>query len=302
MRTNKILMLGFLALGLAGCAMGGLESASGTAREEGDAVRVSTTIARLDSRLAYEEGTGNTTFTSGDKIQVENTLRATENKALYTLNGSCWETDDPFVWSGLTNNLFKAWYPATDGTSFDTFTLPADQGTEELLAAADWMTASTGELARPADNTLSLDFQHQLAKVTVKIHWAAEYEGTPKSVEDAKIYTRATAISRNSAEGVVGINGASLTAIDPLEANESYTAIVAPVEYEADDTFMTLTVNGRQLTVIANTGTLTGGLQPGKHYGFDLKVGRDKITVEHVSMGDFDSPFGSGWGTETDLQ
>lgn len=110
MKTNKIFMLGILALGLAGCAMEGRERAAMKVRQEGDAVRVSTTITSVDSRLAYEEGTGNTTFTAGDQIRVKNTLGASGNEALYTLNGSSWETTDSFVWNDSTDNQFEAWY------------------------------------------------------------------------------------------------------------------------------------------------------------------------------------------------
>jgi len=42
-------------------------------------------------------------------------------------------------------------------------------------------------------------------------------------------------------------------------------------------------------------------LKAGTHYTFDLKVGKDKVSVEQVSMGDFDSPFGDGWNNEEDL-
>jgi len=40
----------------------------------------------------------------------------------------------------------------------------------------------------------------------------------------------------------------------------------------------------------------------GTHYTFDLKVGKDKVSVEQVSMNDFDNPFGEGWNNENDLK
>jgi hypothetical protein len=67
--------------------------------------------------------------------------------------------------------------------------------------------------------------------------------------------------------------------------------------------FALVTINGEKLEVeipdeYANPN---GSFVAGKHYTFDLKVGKDKVSVEQVSMGDFDSPFGDGWNNEEDL-
>ena len=61
---------------------------------------------------------------------------------------------------------------------------------------------------------------------------------------------------------------------------------------------MNISVNGEELQVKMPEAKT---FDEGTHYTFDLKVGKDKVSVEQVSMGDFDSPFGDGWNNEEDL-
>ncbi|MBP3643290.1 MAG: hypothetical protein J6J22_01430, partial [Alistipes sp.] len=43
-------------------------------------------------------------------------------------------------------------------------------------------------------------------------------------------------------------------------------------------------------------------LSSGIHYTISVKVGKDKVTIEQISMGDFDSPFGDGWNDEEEIK
>ena len=65
---------------------------------------------------------------------------------------------------------------------------------------------------------------------------------------------------------------------------------------------MTLEVNGEELQVKMPEAKT---LEEGTHYTFDLKVGKDAVTIERVSVNGNDPsiPFGDGWrsDTETDL-
>ena len=255
--------------------------------DDPNAVRINATIGAVESRLAY--GTdGATNFTNGDAIKVVNTKRDIGNKdaATYTLTEGTWTTTDAFIWnSGAeANNQFNAWYPAT--ASYETFTIPAEQNTEALLAAADWMTATTEAMTKPDDCTLNLTFAHKLAKVTVNISsYGTEYGTTTPTLSEVKIYTSGG------------------TAITPLAGTGSYTAIVTPgVAYTS--TFMTLKANDVELTV-KPTATLTaeGGLTAGTHYTFTLKVGKDKAIIESVTVGEWETPtndFTDGTAEEID--
>ena len=191
------------------------------------------------------------------------------------------------MWNGASKNEFEAWYPVTDGTSFDTFTLPTEQNTSPLLGAADWMIASSGEIDKPEDQTLELYFLHRLSKVTVTIaEWNDEFGGAAQEVSTPKIYSKGTALTATYDDSGVTITATDgETGITPLVSGTSYTAIVAPAKYANTDKFMTFTVNGQEMTVLATPSRLNEeGLQAGLHYLFNLKVGKDAVTLYSVKV------------------
>lgn len=283
MKTFKYIALAALTCSLAACEQ---EDFTPSVQGDADAVKITATIGKLQTRVSYDER--NTTFDENDQIKVVNKLRTSKNVATYTLTDEGWNTADAFVWSSTSLNQFEAWYPVTDGTSFDTFTLPTEQNTSALLGAADWMTASSGEIDKPENQTLNLDFQHQLSKVTVTIaDWNDEFGGTAQEVSTPKIYSKGTDIEvvyATDGPNVTTSDGA-LTAITPSAVGHTYTAIVAPAKYATTDKFMTFTVNGQEMTVLATPSSLNEeGLQAGLHYLFDLKVGKDAVTLYSVKV------------------
>ncbi len=278
--TNQYIALAVLALTFAACT----QDEDFIPQGDGDAIKISASIGALQTRVSYD-AKGYTTFDKGDQIKIVNKLRTSKNIATYTLTDEGWNTADAFVWSSTSLNQFEAWYPVTDGTSFDTFTLPTEQNTSALLGAADWMTIGTKEIEKPSDKTLKLHFLHMLTKVTVNVtSWGSEYDGTDKTIEDVKIYSLATDIVQDR-EGLIGqIKTASLTPIAPLADGNSYTAIVCPGLYSSDQKFMTFTVNGTDnLTVLAKVSSPIE-IEAAKHYTFNLTVGKDAAIISSVEV------------------
>ena len=236
--------------------------------------------------VSYDER--ETIFGVGSQIRVENKLRTSKNSATYTLTEEGWKTTDAFVWNGASKNEFEAWYPFN--ASYTEFTIPTDQSSDQLLGAADWMTASSGEIDKPENHTLNLYFGHHLAKVTVNItEWNSEFDGSEKIIDDLKIYSKGTALTATYSD-----SGATITATDgetgitPLVSGASYTAIVAPAKYANTDKFLTFTVDGQEMTVLATPSRLNEeGLQAGLHYLFDLKVGKDCVAIQSVEVTDW---------------
>ena len=280
MKAFRYIALAALTISLAACT----QDEDFIPRGDGDAVKISASIGALQTRVSYD-AKGYTTFDKGDQIRVKNTLCTSKNIATYTLTDEGWNTADAFVWNSTSLNQFEAWYPVTDGTSFDTFTLPTEQNTSALLGAADWMTIGTKEIEKPSDKTLKLHFLHMLTKVTVNVtSWGSEYDGTDKTIEDVKIYSLATDIVQDH-EGLIGqIKTASLTPIAPLADGNSYTAIVCPGLYSSDQKFMTFTVNGTDnLTVLAKVSSPIE-IEAAKHYTFNLTVGKETATISSVEV------------------
>ena len=280
MKAFRYIALAALTISFAACT----QDEDFIPQGDGDAVKIFASIGALHTRVSYD-AKGYTTFDKGDQIRVKNTLRTSKNIATYTLTDEGWNTADAFVWSSTSLNQFEAWYPVTDGTSFDTFTLPTEQNSSALLGAADWMTIGTKEIEKPSDKTLKLHFMHMLTKVTVNItSWGSEYDGTDKTIEDVKIYSLATDIVQDH-EGLIGqIKTASLTPIAPLADGNSYTAIVCPGLYSSDQKFMTFTVNGTDnLTVLAKVSSPIE-IEAAKHYTFNLTVGKETATISSIEV------------------
>ena len=281
MKTLIYIALAALTCSLAACEQ---EDFTPSVQGDADAVKITATIGKLQTRVSYDER--NTTFDENDQIKVVNKLRTSKNVATYTLTDEEWNTADPFVWNGASKNEFEAWYPLT--ASYTTFTIPTDQSSEQLLGAADWMTASSGKIDKPENHTLNLNFHHQLSKVTVNIaKWNSEFDSSEKVIENLKIYSKGTDIEvvyATDGPNVTTSDGA-LTAITPSAVGHTYTAIVAPAKYATTDKFMTFTVNGQEMTVLATSSRLTNeGLQAGLHYLFDLKVGKDAVTLYSIKV------------------
>ena len=270
---NKYIALAAMALTFAACT----QEDDFTPQTDGDAVKINATIGRLQTRVAYEVD-GATNFINGDEILVQNILRETKNVATYTFDGTTWTTTDALVWNGGTaESQFQAWYPAT--ASFDKFTLPTDQNSIEELPAADWMTASTDEIAKPADGVLHLAFQHRLAKITVQVTEFTSQFGDDPYLTAATIYSLS--------DEYVTVNGG----IRPVLGGNAATAIVCPGTYTAGTNLMEVTISddGRQtfLNVPVNAFLTNTGLEAGKHYRFSLKVGKDVVSIDDVIVADW---------------
>ena len=143
-----------------------------------------------------------------------------------------------------------------------TVTLQADQSDAEKLYAADVMTA-TGSVS--TDTPLSLNFEHEFSKITFKATFATEF--------DANAAITAFTI-RTTPDVSACINGKEIT------------ALVMPGTYTAESEFVSLTVNNAETPLIVKVPT--DGLEfiKGKHYTFNLKVGKDKVELTQVTAGD----------------
>ena len=272
--SNKYIALAAMALTFAACT----QEDDFTPQTDGDAVKINATIGKLQTRVAYKDD-GATNFINGDEICVQNILRETKNIATYTFDGTTWTTTDALVWNGGTaESQFQAWYPAT--ASFDKFTLPTDQISIEELAAADWMTASTSAMVKPADKTINLAFEHKLAKVTVQVMEFTSQFGDDPRLMAATIYSLS--------DEYVTVNGG----IKPVLGGNAATAIVCPGTYTAGTDLMAVTISDSDrhqtlLNVPVNAFLTNTGLEAGKHYRFSLIVGKEAVSISSVSVADW---------------
>lgn len=271
MKTFRYIALAALTLSFAACEQ---EDINPAVQGDPDAVKINATIGNMQTRVAYSGDNGVTNFVNGDAIKVVNLMRTSKNEATYTTtDGTNWNTTDAMVWNSSSKNKFQAWYPVAEYSSYDAFTIPTDQSDATKLASADWMTASTGEIDKPGNGVLNLSFQHRLAKVTVNLTFSSQYPEGNQYVSDFTFYT----------------NEETQQAITALANSEtSYTAILRPGEYADDSYFIYLTMDGiEEHDVPGKTTTSAINLEAGKHYTFTLKVGKDVVSIDDVTVADW---------------
>ena len=271
MKTLRYIALAALTLSFAACEQ---EDINPAVQGDPDAVKINATIGNMQTRVAYSGDNGVTNFVNGDAIKVVNLMRTSKNEATYTTtDGTNWTTTDAMVWNSSSKNKFQAWYPVAEYSSYDTFTIPTDQSDATKLASADWMTASTEEIDKPGNGVLDLSFQHRLAKVTVNLTFSSQYPEGYQHVSDFTFYT----------------NEETQQAITPLANSEtSYTAILRPGEYADESSFIYLMMdNFDEHYVLGKTTTSAINLEAGKHYTFTLKVGKDVVSIDDVTVADW---------------
>lgn len=272
MKTLRYIALAALTLSFAACEQ---EDINPAVQGDPDAVKINATIGNMQTRVAYSGDNGVTNFVNGDAIKVVNLMRTSKNEATYTTtDGTNWTTTDAMVWNSTSKNKFQAYYPVAEYSSYDMFTIPTDQSDATKLASADWMTASTGEIDKPGNGVLDLNFQHRLAKVTVNLTFSSQYPEGYQHVSDFTFYT----------------NEETQQAITPLANSEtSYTAILRPGEYADESYFIYLTMDGiEEHDVLGKTTTAAINLEAGKHYTFTLKVGKDVVSIDDVTVADWE--------------
>ena len=270
MKTLRYIALAALTLSFAACEQ---EDINPAVQGAPDAVKINATIGNMQTRVAYSGDNGVTNFVNGDAIKVLNLMRTSKNEATYTTtDGTNWTTTDAMVWNSSSKNKFQAWYPVAEYSSYDTFTIPTDQSDATKFASADWMTASTGEIDKPGNGVLDLSFQHRLAKVTVNLTFGSQYPEGNQLVSDFKFLT----------------NEETPQVITALKNSEtSYTAILRPGEYADESSFIYLMMDNFDEHYVLGKTTAAINLEAGKHYTFTLKVGKDVVSIDDVTVADW---------------
>ena len=291
---------------------------------------------RIETRATTYDG-NNDGFTEGQVMTVAIESRTNgvwkSDFFKYTYQGGEWISDNPMKvrdfnaiegvytyigFSNVENDLERYKYLSYEAYLTDIDNRICDQSDD--LLSYDWMIP-TAEVALPtAENpVINAHFVHGLAKVTIgNIVYASEYEERPELTDvrfksfDSSCYNDMYDIVEN--EFIAHSFFYGIIDVIPFEdkINGTYTAflvtnrelnlqdeVITPTEW----TFLTLKVNGEEKIVKLVDDPTTDKnealLEAGKHYTFDLKVGKDYIYITEANTnGAF-----PGWdiGSEEDL-
>ena len=250
------------------------------------AVKVEAVVGEsLFTRSNPTDDTKQTVFNSGDQIAISNEGTFVN----YTFDGTSWspEAGKYLKWEQNTMT-FNSYYPVTDGTNMTAFTLPLNQSDIANITSADYMTVSTA-LTKNGTNPISLAFERKTARVIVKITgFGEQYTETEKKVCDVKIVS-----------GAESLSGTTATAVTPFAngvggLNTTYTALVIPAAINGTADFITLTDGKNNSLVVKGIPAHVAGMS----YTYDLKVGKDAVSITGVTVADWETGEIINEGTE----
>ena len=261
-----------------------------TYQNDPDAVRINPIIVEQQSRV-NTQGNGDT-WTLGDQIKVtitsENAVKG-KDTGVFKYTDSSWniQGDSYLVWPSHIKNdpvTFQSFYPYFEekDNSYTKFQIPSNQSSakpgQNFIGNADWMRA---ESVSYKNSEVDLSFSHQLVKVNVSIK---KYNGqyatnipaisTPKfTLPKGSNPTGLTINVENNATQIYGL----MQSDNSAARLHTFTAIVKSGKYNANDNFLTLNVNGKELNIKAgkNSVLTESGLRTGLAYNFDLTMGKD---------------------------
>ena len=286
MKATKYLSLAALALmgTLASCQSDD-EAAASFARPD-NAVGINVTVGSLKGTTRSNPAATDDTqreFNLGDQISVSTDGQDPVLFQCQDADMQTWAEAEAGKFLLWTQNemTFKAYYPATTGTSMTAFTLPADQSSADKIAQADYMTGQ-----RTCDNEngtdITLYLERKTARVIVRINdFTDQYDNDEKTVSNVRIYSEASGIEYDNPTG-------SSIEIQPYAQGtggqgSTYTALVVPGWGDEGATFIQLT-DGE-----GNTLRVKGipELEAGYSYTYNLTVGKNRINVASVTVQDW---------------
>ena len=232
-----------------------------------------------------------TSFNENDAISV--TTEGTT--VIYKKTAEVWapvNAAEFLLWTGNTQT-FQACYPekADENSTKNSFSagyVSADQSTVEKIALSDYMTCTKNIVKEeiPANRQLALNFERQTARIIVKVSaFGNEFEGLKPTLSAVEVYSKLK-VPAGESDSYVGIQA--------CKKDNVFFALVSPRTANSTEKFLKLTVtyndgegNPTQTKELYVTGI--PALEKAKSYTYDVKIGKDKVTIGSVSVAD--------WGT-----
>ena len=204
-------------------------------------------------------------FNDGDMISVK---ADGQDAVTYQLNNNEWQPQgNKFLkWEKETMN-FTAYYPS----SFNgTITQPTEYNSVESLAAADFMSFSGPQTnTKDNNNQLTLTMKREMARVVVEIAGFNDQ------------YTGAT---------IDNVSSLSICGVKAFKHENKFYALIDP-KYPSSTTapFLSLEVADGESTTTEKYTTTPTTFVAGNSYTYQLKVGKNKISVSGISVADWDT-------------
>ena len=265
---------------------------------DGQEIRVAFTTDAIQTRV-NTLGTGDV-WENGDQVKIERTIKYDSDYYTYTAsvaeNGTpTWTLDKKLYWNGEEEHILAAFYPAVGQDDYSSFELPEDQSTLEKLKSADCMNAVW--IGKPTTDAINFQMKHRLSMITINYDFASEF--TNATIDYAQVIPSDPFVMFDAKDGgkmdePYGVFGTTIDAYHDA-VNKTIQAIVIPCTYPEGQLLMKISVNGDELQVKMPEAKT---FDEGTHYTFNLKVGKDKVTLTPTNT---DTDFPGGWNNDSEV-
>lgn len=237
-----------------------------------------------------------TKFNEGDAINV---VADNQEAVVYSFDGTNWSPKEKgrnLVWNS-DEMTFKAFYPANaNDASFTDFTLPAAYNSPEELALGDYMTFSGSRKRSSGNDGVSLEMERKMVRIVVDLRdentWGDTMEEGLELTEvvihpNTNGYFDGELVSANSEDVSVkaykhsdGKFYALITPTLALPNSEMYNYLL----------FMTVKVaksDGTGEHEFEVRRIPYEGLEAGNSYEYSLKIGKDALVIDKITVSDW---------------
>ena len=210
---------------------------------------------------------------------------------LYEMKNGIWDVKDgePLKWETEITE-FKAFYPYSYGdklyNSFEKGHIIENQISKEGMALSDYMIADRTEPSIPTNRELELYFKRKTARVIVDIQ-----NSTFTNEFDSPLVSGVTIFSQLE---IPATQGADVTEIKPYKMDDSnpkssWMALVAPNAEDASKNFICIKVQETNTADDPKPYYVKGipNLEEGNSYTYKLKIGKDRVTIENVTVAEW---------------
>ena len=230
-------------------------------------------------------------FNENDAISV--TTEGTT--VIYKKTGEVWapaNAGEFLLWTGNAQ-IFEACYPekADDKSTNNSFSagyVSTDQSDIAKIALSDYMTCTENVTKKPDTRQLDLNFERQTARIIVKASgFGDEFKDLNPTLSAVEVYSKLK---------VPAGDDDSYAAIQTYKKEESgknvFYALVSPGTGNDAEKFLKLTVtynDGEGKPTQTKVLDVTGipALDKAMSYTYDVKIGKDKATIESVRVTDW---------------
>lgn len=293
---NKYILVAAASLSVVACSQD--DGLSNSYLKDSDAVHITAQVGSNEATGGFISRSNplgseveQAKFNEGDAIFV---VADNQDAVIYSYDGTSWSPKEKglhLVWNSNEMN-FKAFYPANaNDASFTDFTLPTAYNSLADLALGDYMTFSGSRKRSSGNDGVNLEMERKMVRMVVNVSSWGNAMGDDWQVKEVTIHPNTNGYSNGE---LVAANSENVNVKAYKHTDGKFYALITPTMPVSDMynylLFMTVKVakpdgTGEQefeVRRIPHTGT-----EAGSSYEYFLKIGKDKLVVDKITVSDW---------------